>query len=325
MGRLGQKAGKGWYRYDDHRKADAGSRGRGADPRRRRATPASPQRTFTDEEIVERCVYALINEGARILEEGFAARASDIDVIYLNGYGFPAWRGGPMFYADRTGLAAGSTTGSPRSIANSASAGRPRRCSTALGRASGAHVPGSRSAWRLSILPSATRPRDRALTARIYARLAASPLGPYPGRLTERLEHWAAQAPDRTFLARARRRRRVAAPHLRRHAARGPARSRRRCSIAASRRDRPIVILSGNSLEHALLGAGRDVRRRACTRRSRRPTALLARDYTTLRGLVAGAAPGARVRRRGRRSSSARSSHVAGGRGDRDLHAARDS
>src|SRR5581483_3822215 len=63
-----------------------------------------PQRTFTDAEIVERCIYALINEGARVLEEGTAARAVDIDVIYLNGYGFPAYRGGPMHYADATGL-----------------------------------------------------------------------------------------------------------------------------------------------------------------------------------------------------------------------------
>ena len=103
MGRVGQKAGKGWYLYDDQRKPTP-------DPEvvaliRSTAREAGiPQRTFSDDEIVERCVYALINEGARILEEGFAKRASDIDVIYLNGYGFPAWRGGPMFYADRTGL-----------------------------------------------------------------------------------------------------------------------------------------------------------------------------------------------------------------------------
>ena len=62
-----------------------------------------PQRTFTDEEIVARTLYGMINEGARILEEGLAQRASDIDVIYVNGYGFPSWRGGPMFYADTIG------------------------------------------------------------------------------------------------------------------------------------------------------------------------------------------------------------------------------
>jgi 3-hydroxyacyl-CoA dehydrogenase len=74
-----------------------------------RATAADasiPQRTFTDAEIVERCIYALVNEGARIVADGSAQRASDIDVIYANGYGFPSWRGGPMFYADRVGLAA---------------------------------------------------------------------------------------------------------------------------------------------------------------------------------------------------------------------------
>ena len=57
-----------------------------------------------NEEIIERTIYALVNEGARILEEGIALRSVDIDIVYLNGYGFPAWRGGPMFYADTVGL-----------------------------------------------------------------------------------------------------------------------------------------------------------------------------------------------------------------------------
>jgi 3-hydroxyacyl-CoA dehydrogenase len=61
-------------------------------------------RKIGNAEIVERCVYALINEGARILEEGIAARASDIDMVYLTGYGFPMHRGGPMLYADQVGL-----------------------------------------------------------------------------------------------------------------------------------------------------------------------------------------------------------------------------
>ena len=61
-------------------------------------------RAISDEEIVERCIYALINEGAKVLEEGIALRPSDIDVIYMTGYGFPAYRGGPMFYADMVGL-----------------------------------------------------------------------------------------------------------------------------------------------------------------------------------------------------------------------------
>jgi 3-hydroxyacyl-CoA dehydrogenase len=103
MGRSGQKSGKGWYTYGDDRKP-------AADPEvlsliRELAHKAGiPQRTFSDEQIVERTLYGLINEGARILEEGIALRAADIDVIYLNGYGFPAWRGGPMFYADTIGL-----------------------------------------------------------------------------------------------------------------------------------------------------------------------------------------------------------------------------
>jgi 3-hydroxyacyl-CoA dehydrogenase len=101
--RLGQKTGMGWYRYGDDRKPIP-------DPEvveLIRATAASagvPQRALTAEAIVERTVYALINEGARIVEEGYARRAADIDVIYVNGYGFPRWRGGPMFFADRTGL-----------------------------------------------------------------------------------------------------------------------------------------------------------------------------------------------------------------------------
>ena len=63
-----------------------------------------PQRDIPEQEIVDRCVYALVNEGAHVLEEGFAMRAVDIDIIYINGYGFPAYRGGPMWYADAVGL-----------------------------------------------------------------------------------------------------------------------------------------------------------------------------------------------------------------------------
>jgi 3-hydroxyacyl-CoA dehydrogenase len=105
LGRYGQKRGKGWYRYDESRKATPDREV--IDLIRSTATAAGiAQRTFTGDEIVERCLYALINEGARIVADGSAQRASDIDVIYANGYGFPSWRGGPMFYADRTGLAA---------------------------------------------------------------------------------------------------------------------------------------------------------------------------------------------------------------------------
>jgi 3-hydroxyacyl-CoA dehydrogenase len=103
MGRFGQKTGAGWYKYDEQRRASG-------DPAlptllRQWVTEAGiPQRTVSAEEIVDRCVYALVNEGARILEEGYALRAVDIDIIYIYGYGFPAYRGGPMWYADTVGL-----------------------------------------------------------------------------------------------------------------------------------------------------------------------------------------------------------------------------
>jgi len=103
MGRFGQKTLKGWYRYDENRRPST-------DPevtalvRKWSADAKIPQRKISAEEIVDRCIYALVNEGARILEEGYALRAVDIDIIYLNGYGFPAHRGGPMWYADTVGL-----------------------------------------------------------------------------------------------------------------------------------------------------------------------------------------------------------------------------
>jgi 3-hydroxyacyl-CoA dehydrogenase len=103
LGRYGQKTMTGWYRYDENRHASV-------DPdvtalvRQWSAEAGIPQRQISTAEIVDRCVYALVNEGARILEEGFALRAVDIDIIYLNGYGFPAYRGGPMWYADTIGL-----------------------------------------------------------------------------------------------------------------------------------------------------------------------------------------------------------------------------
>ncbi|HTX15429.1 MAG TPA: 3-hydroxyacyl-CoA dehydrogenase NAD-binding domain-containing protein [Candidatus Baltobacteraceae bacterium] len=104
MGRYGQKTGAGWYKYDENRRATP-------DPevetlvRMWAADAGIAQRQISQSEIVDRCVYALVNEGARILEEGYALRAVDIDIIYLNGYGFPAYRGGPMWFADTVGLA----------------------------------------------------------------------------------------------------------------------------------------------------------------------------------------------------------------------------
>jgi 3-hydroxyacyl-CoA dehydrogenase len=104
LGRYGQKTGRGFYKYE-------------GDARERRPDPevnalirteaqrlGVPQRQISDSEIVERCIHALVNEGARILEEGIAASPADIDVIWVNGYGFPRTRGGPMFYADTVGL-----------------------------------------------------------------------------------------------------------------------------------------------------------------------------------------------------------------------------
>jgi 3-hydroxyacyl-CoA dehydrogenase len=104
QGRFGQKTGKGWYLYK------SGDRTAHPDPEVEKLIldyskeAGITRRKISDDEIVERLVYALVNEGARILEEGIALRASDIDVTYLNGYGFPLHRGGPMHYADRVGL-----------------------------------------------------------------------------------------------------------------------------------------------------------------------------------------------------------------------------
>jgi 3-hydroxyacyl-CoA dehydrogenase len=103
-GRFGQKTGAGWYRYE------SGSRNPIPDPKvtamieQYRRQKGITAREVSSQEIVERCIFALINEGARILEDGIAQRSSDIDLVYLNGYGFPAYRGGPMFFADQTGL-----------------------------------------------------------------------------------------------------------------------------------------------------------------------------------------------------------------------------
>ena len=104
LGRFGQKTGAGWYKYEK------GSRTPIPDPEVEKVINEAREkhqmrpRKISDEEIVKRCMYALVNEGALILEEGKAYRASDIDAIYLNGYGFPAWRGGPMFDAENNGL-----------------------------------------------------------------------------------------------------------------------------------------------------------------------------------------------------------------------------
>ncbi len=105
LGRFGQKTGAGFYRYEP------GSRTPIPDPdidaliEECAREAGIRRRTVTDSEIVERCIYALVNEGASILNDGIAQRASDIDLVYVNGYGFPAHRGGPMYHADMIGLA----------------------------------------------------------------------------------------------------------------------------------------------------------------------------------------------------------------------------
>jgi 3-hydroxyacyl-CoA dehydrogenase len=105
MNRLGQKTGAGFYRYD------AQTRERSSDPdvqaliEREAAALGVEQREIDTDEIVDRLIFALVNEGLNILDEGIAQRPGDIDVVYVYGYGFPAWRGGPMHYADAVGLA----------------------------------------------------------------------------------------------------------------------------------------------------------------------------------------------------------------------------
>jgi 3-hydroxyacyl-CoA dehydrogenase len=105
QGRFGQKSGRGWSAYDANRKPSPDAETAALIVHSAREA-AIPQRHISKEEIVDRCIFALVNEGARILAEGMALRASDIDVVYLTGYGFPAWRGGPMFYAGTVGLPA---------------------------------------------------------------------------------------------------------------------------------------------------------------------------------------------------------------------------
>ena len=105
LGRFGQKTGAGWYDYKPGERAALPSEVVTNIVLEESARLGLKRRKVSDEEIVERALYSLINEGARILEEGVAARSSDIDIVYIAGYGFPDFRGGPMFYADTVGLA----------------------------------------------------------------------------------------------------------------------------------------------------------------------------------------------------------------------------
>ncbi|MBA3504588.1 MAG: enoyl-CoA hydratase/isomerase family protein [Betaproteobacteria bacterium] len=104
LGRFGQKTGAGWYRYESGKRDAIPDPAVGEMIVSYRKEKGISARKIDDDEIVARCVFALVNEGAHILEEGIALRASDIDIVYLTGYGFPLHRGGPMLYADMTGL-----------------------------------------------------------------------------------------------------------------------------------------------------------------------------------------------------------------------------
>jgi 3-hydroxyacyl-CoA dehydrogenase len=101
--RRGQKTGKGFYDYDENRNAIPSPFTEQV-IKDFRAKHGYTPRDVSDQEIFERTVYPMINEGAKILEEGKASRASDIDIVWLNGYGWPAYRGGPMYYANTVGL-----------------------------------------------------------------------------------------------------------------------------------------------------------------------------------------------------------------------------
>jgi 3-hydroxyacyl-CoA dehydrogenase len=158
MGRLGQKSGAGVYRYE------SGSRAPVPDPevrelaRSEAARLGIAQREIGDEEILTRCIYALINEGARILEEGIAQRPGDIDTVWINGYGFPPYRGGPMYYADAIGAKAiydricryRDTLG----MGSGAAAGTPRPGRRQVCRVTGTRYVGPR------VLPGLRKPGD---------------------------------------------------------------------------------------------------------------------------------------------------------------------
>ena len=113
-GRRGQKNGRGYYTYDPETRAPT------PDPEVEQLIKdfaigkGIEQREVTDQEVLERCLYPMVNEGAKILEEGIAIRGSDIDVIWVNGYGWPVYRGGPMYWADSVGPGARSSTRSTR-------------------------------------------------------------------------------------------------------------------------------------------------------------------------------------------------------------------
>ena len=104
MGRFGQKVGKGWYDYQAGKRDAIPNKEVEDMVVKHRATIGMTPRKISDEEIIQRLVFSLVNEAAHILEDGIASKASDIDMVYITGYGFPIYRGGPMLYADQVGL-----------------------------------------------------------------------------------------------------------------------------------------------------------------------------------------------------------------------------
>ena len=102
--RFGQKTSKGFYNYSEGSRAPNPAPENEALYKEIADQNNIERREISDQEIIDRCIFALVNEGARILEEGVAQRAGDMDIVYINGYGFPIWRGGPMFYANQQGL-----------------------------------------------------------------------------------------------------------------------------------------------------------------------------------------------------------------------------
>ena len=104
LGRYGQKNGRGYYRYEEGDRTPLPDPETEAVIKRVAEELGYPRKDFPDDEILKRCMYPLVNIGAALLEEGHALRAGDIDTVYVNGYGFPAYVGGPMWFADAQGL-----------------------------------------------------------------------------------------------------------------------------------------------------------------------------------------------------------------------------
>ena len=104
MGRFGQKTSAGWYRYQDGGRTPIRDTGIETLIEEVSAELGITRRPVSDDDIVRRCLYPLVNEGAKILEDGLALRPSDIDIVWIYGYGFPRYRGGPMFWADLVGV-----------------------------------------------------------------------------------------------------------------------------------------------------------------------------------------------------------------------------